>query len=97
MEHSIIREKVAQSSSPFPLIRVFAWRRTCVVFLVARTVTLVDLLKSVKNKIINVLVQLYSFSLLQQTVPALHGSVNKTDQEKGKLEKSAALCCAVGK
>ena len=50
MEHSIIREKVAQSSSPFPLIRVFAWRRTCVVFLVARTVTLVDLLKSVKKQ-----------------------------------------------
>ena len=96
MEHSIIREKVAQSSSPFPVIHIFVLRHMCVVFLVAHTVTLVDLLKSIKNKVINMLAQLYSFSLLQQIVPALHGSLNKTDQEKRKLEKRAALCCAVG-
>lgn len=50
MEHSIIREKVAQSTSPFPVIYVFAWRHVCVVFLVAHTVTLVDVLKSVKKQ-----------------------------------------------
>ena len=48
-----------------------------------------------KSKVINMLAQLYSFSLLQQIMPALHGSLNKTDQEKRKLEKecSALLCC----
>ena len=67
----------------------------CVVFLVAHTVTLVDVLKSVKNKIINLLVHLYSLSLLQQIVPALHGSLNKIGQEKGKRGKEfrALLCC----
>ena len=95
MEHSIVREKVAQSSSPFPVIHIFVLRHVCCVS--GGTYCHPGRLTEVsKSKVINMLAQLYSFSLLPQIMPALHGSLNKTDQEKRKLEKSAALCCAVG-